>query len=116
MWTLKQRAMACSFCGHDEKTVAKLIAGPPGIFICGGCVGLCQQVLRGDATPDFSRLDQLSELELLASLKATQDCVAAVEGMLAERVAQLRLRGVAWQEIGQALGISRQAAWERFRV
>jgi hypothetical protein len=31
----------CSFCGKSSKDVAKLIAGP-SVFICDGCVALCQ--------------------------------------------------------------------------
>jgi ATP-dependent Clp protease ATP-binding subunit ClpX len=32
---------------------------------------------------------------------------------LQEHVEELRERGVAWSRIGEALGISREAAWER---
>jgi hypothetical protein len=28
----------------------------------------------------------------------------------------LRTRGVSWTRIGEALGVSKQAAWERFSV
>jgi biotin operon repressor len=30
-------------------------------------------------------------------------------------VDQLRASQVSWEQIGKALGVSRQAAWERFR-
>ena len=33
--------ICCSFCGKGPKEVAKLIAGP-GVFICDGCVTMCQ--------------------------------------------------------------------------
>ncbi len=31
----------CSFCGKSRHEVAKLVAGP-GVFICDGCITLCQ--------------------------------------------------------------------------
>jgi AhpD family alkylhydroperoxidase len=34
--------------------------------------------------------------------------------VLQGHVDELRKRGVSWEKIGQALGVSRQAAWERF--
>jgi transcriptional regulator len=36
--------------------------------------------------------------------------------LLHERVGELRRRGVSWQKIADALGTSRQSAWERFRA
>jgi hypothetical protein len=37
-----------------------------------------------------------------------------VDANLRSWVAELRRRGVTWTRIGQALGITRQSAWERF--
>jgi biotin operon repressor len=34
--------------------------------------------------------------------------------VLQSQVETLRRRGVSWEAIGSALGVSRQAAWERF--
>lgn len=34
----------CSFCGNPA-TGSKLIAGPPGVFICDGCVELCADII-----------------------------------------------------------------------
>jgi biotin operon repressor len=50
-------------------------------------------------------------LEALPSSQATVD---AVRDVLQQQVDVLRKREVSWAEIGKALGISRQAAWERF--
>ena len=33
---------------------------------------------------------------------------------LREHVGALRLRGISWERIATVLGVSRQAAWERF--
>lgn len=40
----------CSFCGRDKMKVVKLIAGP-GVYICGGCVDLCNRVIAKDRAP-----------------------------------------------------------------
>ncbi len=35
----------CSFCGKAEGQVAKMIAGPSGLFICNECVDLCKEII-----------------------------------------------------------------------
>lgn len=35
----------CSFCGKSEGQVAKMIAGPSGLYICNECVELCKEIL-----------------------------------------------------------------------
>src|SRR5210317_1786161 len=43
----------CSFCGKNQDEVKKLIAGPPGLYICDECVELCADILSADkATAD----------------------------------------------------------------
>jgi ATP-dependent Clp protease ATP-binding subunit ClpX len=49
----RRRHTRCSFCGHSQEQVKKLIAGP-GVFICDRCVELCMEVLdqdRGQGKP-----------------------------------------------------------------
>jgi ATP-dependent Clp protease ATP-binding subunit ClpX len=36
----------CSFCGTPQHEVKKLVAGPNGVYICNGCVDICNDVLR----------------------------------------------------------------------
>lgn len=36
----------CTFCGKSQHEVRKLIAGPPGIFICNECVEICVQIIK----------------------------------------------------------------------
>jgi len=38
----------CSFCGRDRSEVGRLVAGPPGIYICNECVELCDSILAQD--------------------------------------------------------------------
>lgn len=37
----------CSFCGKTTREVKAMIAGPPSLFICDECVGLCVALLDG---------------------------------------------------------------------
>jgi hypothetical protein len=108
-----KRRLSCSFCSQTEQTVSKLIGGP-GVHICNNCVDLCNQVLAGEATPAWSTPDELSDEKLLAALRPTAAAVQSMQKLLHDRVSILRKRGVTWETIGEALGISRQAAWERF--
>jgi ATP-dependent Clp protease ATP-binding subunit ClpX len=42
----KEEDMAvCSFCQKTQVEVRKMIAGPDGIYICDGCVSLCEDIL-----------------------------------------------------------------------
>ena len=110
------RTMHCSFCGKSQHEVAKLIAGAGQIFICGECVGLCNQYISGEA-PDlsgFSPMSAWTSEKLLALLAPTNDTVDGYREYLQAMVDELRGREVSWAAIGRALGVSRQAAWERF--
>jgi hypothetical protein len=50
-------------------------------------------------------------LEVLRAASQFQRYFDAVQGAAARAA---RSEGITWEEIGQALGVSRQAAWERF--
>lgn len=129
--TVSTEALACSFCGKAQSVVAKLIAGP-GVFICNECVELCSQVLAverpesaaaeartpgatgGDDLPMLKVWDQLSDDELLAEMVRAHRAHENVDRAVAQHVTALRRRGVTWARIGEALGMARQSAWERF--
>ena len=113
MMARRKSPLYCSFCRKDDKTVRKLIAGP-GVLICDACVDLCNLILEGKPTPDFPGWAALSDHDLLRTLVPSEAAVEAVRGVLQEHVDLLRKRGVSWAQIGEALSISRQAAWERF--
>jgi alkylhydroperoxidase family enzyme len=109
----KRKKLFCSFCRKDETQVKSLIAGP-GVHICGDCVSLCNRILDGKPTPGFAGWDSLTDEQLLAALPASEEAVSATGDVLHGQIDVLRERGVSWAAIGEALGVSRQAAWERF--
>ncbi len=121
MTTAEPRAqVACSFCLKPPPAVAKMIAGP-GVFICNECVGLCNDILAlpgeaaGGQAPSWEqRQQQLSDEELLAHLPKIAATSAQVQQNLTSWVGQARTRGITWTRIGEALGMTRQSAWERF--
>lgn len=107
----------CTFCCKNHREVEKLIGGP-GIYICNECVGLCNDILTStgdvDTSAGWQGWDALSDDELLAMLPGSLQSVEHVRADLQARIDTLRRRKVSWAKIGNALGMSRQAAWERF--
>ena len=107
----------CSFCLKSQHEVKKLIAGPGFIFICDECVGLCDQIIAGQ-TPkvDAERflIGKIPTETLLARLKPIEQTLQGMGNQLQTVVEELRGREVSWARIGDALGVSRQSAWERF--
>jgi len=123
----------CSFCGKHQDLVKKLIAGP-GVYICDECVDLCQQILAETLPTEEVRerireriapppadvrrltddLDDLSVGELLELLVRIHRSHEGVDRTVQGVVDVLRRRDVSWARIGEALGMTRQSAWERF--
>jgi ATP-dependent Clp protease ATP-binding subunit ClpX len=56
----------------------------------------------------------MSDEQLLSALQPSVAAVEALRDVLQRKIDTLRERQVSWSAIGSALGISRQAAWERF--
>jgi ATP-dependent Clp protease ATP-binding subunit ClpX len=106
----------CSFCTKDKDEVDQLIAGP-GAYICNSCVQLCVDILARprDETPT-SLLDwqTMSDDDILGMLPQMASVATQVEDNLGVWIQRLRGRGVSWAGIGEALGMARQSAWERF--
>ena len=113
MATAETDLLFCSFCRKDSEAVNKLIGGP-GVYICDACVAVCNNILDGRAAPVFPGWDSLTDAELLRTLGPAAATVRSVADTLKQHVHTLRKRGVTWTQIGKALGVSRQAAWERF--
>jgi len=42
----------CSFCNKSQQHAAKLIAGPPGNFICNECLDICNAIVAEDRILD----------------------------------------------------------------
>lgn len=105
--------LSCSFCSKDQDAVSKLVAGP-GVYICNECVDLCNHILAEQPAPTISGWSERPDDELLASLARVQVVASQIDAAVHDRVDLLRGRGVSWTRIGEALGVSKQAAWERF--
>ena len=87
--------------------------GGPYVHICDGCIGACNKIL--EATPStFAGWDKMTNDQLLAGLQISEATVEATRAVLQAQIDELRRRKVSWEAIGRALGVSRQAAWERF--
>lgn len=112
MLNIPKRKLRCSFCRKSETQANRLIAGANG-YICDDCVGMCNNILEATPAP-FKGWDNLTDEQLLSAIKASEANVAALQSLTHAQVAALRKRDVSWAVIGKALGISRQAAWERF--
>lgn len=105
--------LCCSFCGKDKDSVGKLVAGP-GVYICNECTDLCTRLLAMETTPEIHVWHERPDDELLTSLARVQAVVPQIDAAMHDHVDILRARGVSWTRIGAALGVSKQAAWERF--
>ena len=113
--------LACSFCMKLPADVQTMVAGP-GVFICNECVDLCNQIIAskppsqpGAADASVKAWEQrLSDAELLAHLPKVAAASTQVERQLTGWVRLARSRGITWTRIGEALGMTRQSAWERF--
>jgi hypothetical protein len=115
-----QRLYRCSFCGKAQTEVKTLVSGP-GVFICDECVQLSQAIIdKKPATsatkePPGSLLPENAPTEnLLKTLAGYNGAFERVDGTMQDIVNILREREVSWAMIGQALAVSRQAAWKRF--
>jgi len=106
----------CSFCSRPNNAVGALVAGP-GVFICDECVSLCAQVIEGKPpmSPRFALWEQEIALDdALAHLAPVAAAGAQVKRNLGAWVHKARRLGASWAQVGAALGMRRQSAWERF--
>jgi ATP-dependent protease Clp ATPase subunit len=118
--TARTAIASCSFCLKPNTEIAKLVAGP-GVYICNECVDLCVQVIEGEKNKPAVPVPQVAPWErvdtadqVLAHLPLIAATHAHVEQNLTGWVRRGRALGVTWAQIGQALGMTRQSAWERF--
>jgi len=93
------------------------VAGP-GVQICNECVALAEAIMDDYRDkPRELRLpiwEPMSDQQMLDHIPRMAVVAHQVETDLRSWVGELRRRGVTWSKIGEALGITRQSAWERF--
>jgi ATP-dependent protease Clp ATPase subunit len=113
-----KRVYRCSFCSKAQTEVKTLVAGP-GVFICDECVNICLPLINRrpktttDNTPSLLP-DNVPTETLLKTLSGYNGAFASVDAAMQDVVDILREREVSWEMIGEALAVSRQAAWKRF--
>ena len=85
----------------------------PAVFVC---VDLCCQIIRKlpEERPEPRLLPWEQTESLEAALANVARARAQVEESLLGWVRRARTLGATWAQIGDALGITRQSAWERF--
>src|SRR5437764_6499314 len=44
----RNRNAYCSFCRKSHRDVGPLVEGPGDVYICGGCIELCQSIIDQD--------------------------------------------------------------------
>ena len=79
-----------------------------------GCVSLCQRAIDENPPPSVRTWDELPDDALLAEMVRIHASHRQVDDAVAQVVGRLRARRVTWTRIGEALGMTRQSAWERF--
>ena len=113
-----RREYHCSFCGKAQTEVKTLIAGP-GVFICDECVHLCGPIIGKKNKPTKQELpsllpDNAATEALLKTLAGYNGAFERIGAAMQDIADILREREVSWATIGEALAVSRQAAWKRF--
>ena len=113
----KKKVIAnCSFCGKPNNRVKKLIAGP-GVYICNECIDLCNGLVDKtiESRPHLAPWEhELSLEQVLRSLGPVATAEEQAQRNLTNWVVKARCLGATWAQVGDALDITRQSAWERF--
>ncbi|MBN4071804.1 ATP-dependent Clp protease ATP-binding subunit ClpX [bacterium AH-315-F18] len=63
----------CVFCGKGSHMVERLIAGPPGIYICSECVTLCHSIIQEEHRKSVSTGMSLSDVPTPVEIKDQLD-------------------------------------------
>lgn len=110
-------AWSCSFCGIRGTADTRFVGGL-GALMCAACVESNATALAAPENAHRKVIgwddDDLSDAEMLARLPLVASTAGQVDRYLRLWVNRIRERHVSYAEIGKALGVSRQAAWERF--
>jgi hypothetical protein len=117
--SITREGRICSFCGTagGPGTDIDLIGGL-GAQVCGTCIDDFHAILHDPARKATAKgtfpWDRMTDAELLANLSMILASAEQNTAFAHEWVDLLRQRNISWAEIGRALGVSRQAVWERF--
>jgi hypothetical protein len=110
-------AWSCSFCGK-RGTDDTRFAGGLGALMCTDCLDMFSSAF---AAPENAAQriigwseDSMTDADMLARLPLIAATAGQVDRYLRAWVGRIRERHISYAEIGKALGVSRQAAWERF--
>lgn len=106
----------CSFCGKPGGPDVKL-AGGLGAMICDDCVEhFHENNQHPERIVEMSRppWESMSLAELLSTLTLIMKAAEQNTSFAQEWVDMLREKRASWAEIGKALGVSRQSAWEKY--
>jgi ATP-dependent Clp protease ATP-binding subunit ClpX len=117
--SITREGKICSFCGVAGGPETQLIGGL-GAQICFQCIDAFHAAVHDEeqvaAARRASPWDAMSDAEMLATLPLILASAEQNTQFAQEWVGLVRARGISWAEVGRALGVSRQAAWERFAV
>lgn len=107
----------CSFCGSPGGDDHQLIGGL-GAQVCVTCIDDFHALVHDPEWVATMRgrfpWETMSDTEVLATLPQIMASAEQNTAFAHEWVDLLRERNISWAEIGRTLGVSRQAAWERF--
>lgn len=108
----------CSFCGREDENGTQF-AGELGALICAECVERYHRIVSSPAGAPVTTVtsdpwQDVTTEQLLATLPLISRSSAQTSDFLITSVGVLRNRKTSWAKIGRSLGVSRQAAWERF--
>ena len=87
-------------------------------MMCQDCLGYYHDVLTSKkrlAAISRPPWNDMSDADLLSKLPLIEATSQQVDDFLRDWVKLVRARNISWAEIGKVMGITRQAAWERFR-
>ena len=107
----------CSFCAAPGGPDLQLVGGL-GAQICVRCIDDFHAIIHDPARIAAAKgqfpWETMPNEELLATLPLIMASAEQNNFFAHEWVDLLRERNISWAEIGRTLGVSRQAAWERF--
>ena len=106
----------CSFCGLIGTSETRF-AGGLGAMMCQDCLKYYYEVTISEGNAEsISRppWNEMSDTEMLSTLPLIAASAEQVNKFMGDWIQLLRARNLSWAAIGKAMGISRQAAWERF--